>query len=137
MLEDSAEQLSGQNLSPKKIKLVTVSEVSRRGQSAVVEWYEEDLPNRKIVPVQKLTQVEGTRAYTILDKDLEKCPDYGIAWAKLLPELPSLEELEKILKQRGIWTAEDFGKKQTAYTGALQQFHNKGAMAILKSREVK
>ena len=139
MPEDSQEQ-PVQGLSkakPEKKAMVVVTRVSSQGQSTVVEWYDGDYPKRKIVPTRKLTAGKEPRTYEIEEKVLDKCPDYGVAWAKLLPDLPGLEELEKILKQRGIWTAEDFGTKNHQYLGALQQFHNKGAMAILKSREVK
>ena len=117
---------------PKEIKketkhFIEVQVVKKRGESAVVEWVADKKAFRKTVPLKLIKDGK------IEEKQLTKCPDYGIPWAKEIEPNLSSEDLEKALHNAGVWTAEDALRSPGAIIGALNTAYKTDLGAILKA----
>jgi hypothetical protein len=110
-------------------KFIEVRVVQSQGKGAVVEWVSEGRAFRKIAPLSKLKDGK------IEEKDLEKCPDYGVPWAKEIKLSATSEDLENALHNAGIWTPQDALKNSQAILGALNATYKSGLSSILKTAQ--
>ena len=110
-----------------KITYKQVRIVKSRGKSAVVEWVYRGKAYRKTVP---LDEVKGDK---IDSEVLDKCPDYGVPWAKEVNTEATPGDLEAALHNAGIWTAEDALKNLSGIKGALNATYKTGLAEILKT----
>ena len=101
--------------------------VKSKGESAVVEWVEDGKAFRKFVPL-KLIKNQGVE-----EKELDKCPDYGVPWSKEIKPNLSSEDLEAALHNAGIWTAEDAVRNAGAVIGAINAAYKTDLGAILQA----
>jgi len=106
---------------------IDVRIVKSQGKGAVIEWVSEGKAFRKIAPLSKLKDGK------IEEKDLEKCPDYGVPWAKEIELSASSEDLETALHNAGIWTPQDALRNSKAILGALNATYKTGLSSILKT----
>jgi hypothetical protein len=70
---------------------------------------------------------------SIDEKELDKCPDYGVPWAEMVKPSLTAEDLEVALHNAGIWTAEDAARKAGAVIGAINAAYKTDLGAILKA----
>ena len=108
-------------------KFIDVRVVKSHGKSAVIEWVDDGKVFRKISPVSKIKDGK------IDEQELEKCPDYGVPWAKEIKLSASSEDLENALHNAGIWTPQDALKNSQAIRGALNAAYKTGLSSILKT----
>lgn len=114
---------------PKEKKFIEVRIIKSHGKGAVIEWVADGKVFRKIAPVSKVKDGK------IEEKDLEKCPDYGIPWAKEIELSASSEDLENALHNAGIWTSQDALKNSKAILGALNATYKTGLSSIFKTAQ--
>lgn len=124
MTEDNKEEAK-EIKEVKSFKQIKV--IQARGESAVVEWVEDGKVFRKIAPVKKINDEQ------IEEKVLDKCPDYGVAWAKEIELSASPEDMEKALHNAGIWTAEDALRNSRAIIGALNAAYKTDLASIINA----
>jgi len=110
-------------------KFIEVNIIRSRGKGAVIEWVSEGKAFRKIAPLSKLKDGK------IEEKDLEKCPDYGVPWAKEIELSATSEDLETALHNAGIWTPQDALKNPQAILGALNATYKTGLSSIFKTAQ--
>lgn len=127
MTSKKEEEKKEEKQEEKKPVMKTVRTVSSRGKGAVVEWVDNGVAFRKIVPISK---IKGNK---IDEETLDKSPDYGVPWAKELNPDASAEDLEKALHNAGVWTAEDAMKSPQAVIGAINTAYKSDLVAILKA----
>ena len=97
---------------------VQVKIVSRKGDSAVIEYTGQDMPERAVIAHSMISEdsVEAS--------DLEQAAPYGVPLAKLLStkELKlDPTRLQRICRERGLWTRNDFERNPTQLQAALLQ----------------
>jgi len=93
---------------------VIVEVVQRDGKSVLCAWMEGDQYRRAYVPANKLKGNEVDAA------DLEKCPAYGVDWAKKF-NLPASDVLANELRRQNIWTADDFKRGVASVRAAIMR----------------
>jgi len=109
----------------KRFKKVQI--IKAHGKSAIVEWIEDGKAFRKTVPSRLI------KKDSIEEKELDKCPNYGVPWAKeIVPDLTS-EGLEIALHNAGVWTAEDAMKSAGRIIGAINAAYKTDLGAILRA----
>lgn len=106
----------------------TVKVVSRKSQSLLVEWTdEEDVPRLIAVPAGAVGD-DGTVAREVLDAGIA----VGIPWAQLVKvgrDIPKQVEAE--LYRRGIWTAADLDANPNGAISALQKVYRVQLSALV------
>lgn len=112
----------------KKVERTAVRVVERRGKSVVVQWLDGDLLRRHIV---NASAVEGDE---IDSKVLGKSPEVGVNWAKKV-QLEKADELERIMRNRGLFTPEDLRKNPGELTGAIIELYKDEILALRLVKE--
>lgn len=92
-----------------KIKII-----SRRKQSALVEFIKNDRLQRATVPVGDIVEDQ------ISDYKLKLAIPYGIEWSKYIRLEATPQDLEQNLRRVGIWTKEDALNNAQRVLGAIQ-----------------
>lgn len=112
----------------KKVERTAVRVVEKRGKSVVVQWLDGDLLRRSIV---NASAVEGNE---IDSKLLGKSPEVGINWAKKV-QMERADELERIMRNRGLFTPEDLQKNLGELTGAFIELFRDEILALRLVKE--
>ena len=95
---------------PRKPKRVTVQVVGKHGKAMIVESCAKGLDPVRLVVPSHVIEYRGDDA-TLSEDDLDACIPYGADWEKHLEITVTAETIAKMLRKRGIWTIEDFGKR--------------------------
>lgn len=88
--------------------------ISRRGQSALVEYLKSGKLQRATVPVADIADDQ------ISDYKLKLGIPYGIEWSKYVRLEATSQDLEQNLRRVGIWTKEDALNNAQRVLGAIQ-----------------
>lgn len=95
-----------------------------QGAAALVEWIEDDLLQRAVVPAE---MVEDGQC----DSDaLAAGIPYGVPFEDLLQPAVTPRALAQALRRRGIWTTEDVYRKPNEVIAALQSAYGLDLAAI-------
>lgn len=94
---------------------MNVKVVSKRGQSALVEYLDNGRLKRATIPASDISD-EGT----VVAYKLRMGVPYGLEWSKLVKLQATAEDLEQNLRNRGIWTGQDALTNVQAVLGAIQ-----------------
>lgn len=108
--------------------MIKVNLVSTDGQAAVIEYKSGDRIERVIIPN---TDIKGGRISQQTLK--ESIPFGGIELEDYLPEKLTINtsDLQDMLRQRGLWTEEDYLKNPGVILGALQKLYGVDVTRIL------
>lgn len=90
---------------PRKPKRLTVKPVGKVGRGIIVERDGE----RFIVPPETLEHRGDT--VLVLKDDLDAALPYGAKWENHLEVTITADNIVNALRERGIWTVEDFGQR--------------------------
>lgn len=82
---------------------VLVREVSSKGPSSLIEWKDGDTLKRANVPTLLLSREDGE----VFMEDPDEGAPHGEEWEGLIEAIQP-ELVASLLRQRGIWTYEDF-----------------------------
>lgn len=106
-----------------KIKLIAA-----QGAAAIVEYQGRDGIERAIVPNNEVKQ--GRISKRALDQSI---PFGGIELADYLPEQLTVKitDLQNMLRQRGLWTQQDYLQNPQVILGALQKLYGVDVTRIL------
>lgn len=95
-----------------------VKEVSHKGTSSLIEWTDDQGNlNRAYVPTDMLVLEEGL---TFVDNPEEGAP-YGEEWEELIRAKLGPKGIASLLRQRGIWTYEDFLRNTATVTSVFNE----------------
>lgn len=95
-----------------------VTEVSHKGMSSLVEWVDDQGNlNRSIVPTDVVVLENGE---TFVDSPEEGAP-YGEEWEELIRAKLGPKGIASLLRQRGIWTYEDFLRNTATVTSVFNE----------------
>jgi hypothetical protein len=97
-----------------KPKLIPVSVLKRDGDVVLVEWVRDGEAFRGYLP-QAMLGDSG-----VAEDELEAAMPYGIPWADVLTINASVSDLNKRLKNAGLWTAADVQNNPRVVIGAIQ-----------------
>lgn len=81
--------------------------IEQQGQSALVQYEDGGTLHRRYIPAEEIKRGK------VEDEVLEAGIQYGIEWAERL-DLPTPVEVDRALKEKGIWTEEDLFAKDRA-----------------------
>lgn len=95
---------------------IAVEVVRRDGKSVLCAWMDGNQYRRAFVPASKLKGNDVDAAV------LEKCPAYGVDWAKKF-NLPGADGLANELRRQGIWTADDFKRGAANVRAAIMRVY--------------
>ena len=117
-----------------RAKMIKVKLISTQGAAAIIEHQSNNGPERAIVPNEA---VKGGR---IAKKDLDtaipfggiELADYGIAEQLTI----NIDDLQKLFRERGLWTEEDYLSSPQVILGALQKLYGLDTTAILNAIKV-
>ena len=98
----------------KHAKPIPVSVLKRDGDVVLVEWVKNGEAFRGYLPQAVLG--DGG----VAEDELEAAMPYGIPWADLLTVNASASDLNKCLKNAGLWTAADVQNNPRVVIGAIQ-----------------
>ena len=106
---DLSEEKPPESPKPRGISVVVVG---TRGETALVEWLDGDMPVRGYVPAKEVK--DGAISVRVQ----KAAVPYGVAWSKVAKGIAlSPEDIQRALRQHGIWTVED-----TANVGTVVRF---------------
>ena len=108
--------------------MIKVRIVATEGQAAIIEYQSGDKTERAIVPNSDIKAGRiSQRALT------ESIPFGGVELADYLPDqlIIKLSDLQDMLRQRGLWTQEDYLKNPQVILGALQKLYGADVARIL------
>lgn len=86
--------------------------LSENNGTALIEWMEEGEPQRAIVPANQVSE-GGECAYP------ERGLPYGLNFAEYITITVTPADIDKQLKNAGVWTAEDLLHKPKLVQGAI------------------
>lgn len=81
--------------------MIDVKVIKERGQSALVEYIEYNKTKRVTVAARDVVDDQ------VSEEAIELGIPYGVEWSKFVALQATPDDLEKNLRQVGIWTAED------------------------------
>lgn len=95
-----------------------VREISHKGASSVVEWQDSaGNVKRTYLPSTELSKENGE---TFVDDPEEGVP-YGVQWEDLIHTRLGPKAIADLLRQRGIWTLEDYAKNTATVTSVFNE----------------
>jgi hypothetical protein len=86
--------------------------ISENNGTALIEWMEEGEPQRAIVPANEVSE-SGECAHP------ERGLPYGLNFAEYITITVAPADIDKELKNAGVWTAEDLLHKPKLVQGAI------------------
>ena len=86
--------------------------ISENNGTALIEWMEEGEPQRAIVPANQVSE-GGECAHP------ERGLPYGLNFAEYITSTVTPADIDKQLKNAGVWTAEDLLHKPKLVQGAI------------------
>ncbi len=86
--------------------------ISENNGTALIEWMEEGEPQRAIVPANEVSE-SGECAHP------ERGLPYGLNFAEYITITVTPADIDKELKNAGVWTAEDLLHKPKLVQGAI------------------
>ena len=114
--EESIEEGSEKRSTRKRKKLVAVTPVEVKGESALVQWLDGDGLKRGYVPVAEIED-DGRVEKSTLDAAIP----YGVPWGELLETVELRPEvLAAELKKQGLWASRDIEDSPRHAARALQ-----------------
>ena len=109
---------------------VSVRVIKRTGNQRLVEWREDDLPRRGLVP--RSAVVENGNGHTC--QHPEWAIPYGVRWGeKITLATVTTEMIERELYRVGIFTPEDLLARPQAAAGALQAVYSVSLSALIQA----
>jgi len=111
---------------------MNVKIISRRGQSALVEYTEGGKLKRATIPAGDIQegQVSAYRLHLGIP--------YGVEWAKYITLQATPEQLQENLRQAGVWTKEDALTNAAKVLGVIQATYQLDLGTLLSiAKEVK
>lgn len=105
---------------------MNVTIIKQDGLAAIVEYVENSMPKRAIVPASEVIN------NSVPDDVLEAAIPYGVEWAELVQIDVTPDAICRHLRNRGIWTFEDAQSHLRDVTLALQAAYQISASKILK-----
>lgn len=97
---------------------VVVREVSHKGASSIVEWVDSaGNVKRNTLPSTELIYKNGE----VFVEDPDEGAPYGIAWEDLIHTRFGPKAIADLLRQRGIWTLEDYANNTATVTSVFNE----------------
>lgn len=97
---------------------VSVREISHKGASSLVEWLDSaGNVKRSTLPSTELIYENGE----VLVEDPDEGAPYGIAWEDLIHTRMGPKAIADLLRQRGIWTLEDYANNTATVTSVFNE----------------
>lgn len=95
-----------------------VREISHKGASSIVEWVD-DAGNvkRSYLPSVEIIHEKGE----VLVNDPDEGAPYGVAWEDLIHTRLGPKGIADLLRQRGVWTLEDYAANTAVVTSVFQE----------------
>jgi len=110
-----------------------VKVVHQKSQAVLVEYSLEGMLERVVVPLNVVTMLGDKAAECDVDELLRGIP-FGIQWANYLSmDEVTPERMQNVLRNNGIWTAEDAERNPRAVFGAIQQAYSTSLADVLKA----
>lgn len=81
-----------------------------KGKAAVVAYYDEaGMPQAVVISASELPADarQGQMAHVSQDA-ISTGTEYGVDWGVMVPDLLNAAKLQKVLRDHGVWTIEDF-----------------------------
>lgn len=111
--------------------MIKIKLISTQGAAAIIEYQANNGPERAIVPNEA---VKGGR---VAKKDLDiaipysgvELTDYGIAEQLTI----NINDLQRLFRERGLWTEEDYLSSPQVVLGALQKLYGIDVTRILNA----
>lgn len=100
--------------------------ISKRGQSALIEYIKDTRLKRVTVPVGDIVDDQ------ISERKLKMGIPYGVEWSQKIKLSASSQDLEQNLRRVGIWTKEDALGNANKVLGAIQATYQVDLGAILR-----
>jgi len=104
---------------------VAVRIIEFRGKSALVQVIDNGIPRRYLVDNTRIKDGEVSSGV------LKKSPEVGEEWAEMVEFRGTPDDLDRIMRIRGLFTREDIAKDPAALHGAILELH-RDDMAALK-----
>lgn len=109
------------------MKFVPVRLVARKGNSAIIEYNDGDMPKRSVIAHNYI------RDGYVETKDLENSAPYGVEFADMSLDLRKLPmRIQADCRRRGLWTKEDYQRNPTRLVAAIMSVVGLDAQTILK-----
>ena len=111
----------------KRVKKIPVSVITRKGESALVEWVEGEEIRRVFIPRDTISADEKVEEDILSDG-----APYGVEWEKVeFPEITSAD-LARSLRRSGIWTVEDLRLNPNLAISAIKSIYRVDLAALNK-----
>lgn len=109
-----------------------VTIVKRMEGTAVIEWQEDGMPFRSVVPLSELG-IEQASLRVAECAHPERGIAYGEDFSALIVPAATAESIDRELKKAGIWTAEDLHRNPNGAAGALQRAYGVDLAGLLSA----
>ncbi len=111
---------------------VNVRVVEKQGRARVIEYRASDGLHRCILPANVVREALAGDGLT--EEELERGVSYGEDWAEMLHgvEMPTPETVAQVLRDAGIWTAEEARANVGATRAAIARVYAPVTTAILR-----
>ncbi len=106
--------------------MINIKIISRRKQSALIEFTKNDRLQRVTVPVKDIVDNQ------VSDYKLKAAIPYGVEWSEMITLKATSQDLERNLRRAGIWTKEDALQNANRVLGVIQATYQVDLGAILK-----
>lgn len=104
--------------------------VRRKNGLLLVEWQEGDLPKRAWVTPDMV--LDDQESVAVVDNPSAGIP-YGVEFWRLVEMAATPQDLDRELKRRGIWTAEDLRAHPNVVLSALQDVYGVDLAALYQA----
>lgn len=99
--------------------------VSQLGKSVVVEWVDDGMPRRCVLPASSVA------TEYVSEEELLRGVDVGVPWDEIELKATS-RDLCAALRNCGIWTIEDLRSKPDVVVGVLQALYRVDYQTLLR-----
>jgi hypothetical protein len=104
-----------------------VTVISRKNAAALIEYVIDDMPHRGIVPTATVNGDE------VADDVIPLAIPYGVPWSEILTPRVTADDIQRELRRRGIWTANDAQNKPNEVIAAASAAYGLDVAAILRA----
>ena len=100
-----------------KVKIIEKNDVA-----AIVEHESWNDVHRVMIPVETIESIQGEYGY-ISEDSWSMGISYGIPWDEIVENITvDVQDLARLLRQKGIWTYKDIEKNASAIRGVIGEF---------------